>query len=206
MVGPGTNCTTPLLGEAQPFGTFLVGRSNATTTTQGLAAVNGMFGGRVAVNGSAQLSGYDIGLGLNCSQLSGTELFTLVVAGNLNATNGRLECGTFVVGGQVLSAPALSATAAAGQTGNVTAIAGLDFAAASLDLESVSLALCAQTTTSTPAIVEAFGMIAFNQTEQRSTTGVNGSSVPVANVFTINASALATANQVTPSLGFLTPM
>jgi choice-of-anchor A domain-containing protein len=205
VVGPGTNCTTPLLGEAQPFGTFLVGRSNATTTND-LAAVNGMFGGRVAVNGSALLSGYAIGLGLNCSQLSGAELFTLIVAGDLNATNGRLECGTFVVGGQVLSAPELSATAAAGQTGNVTAIAGLDFQAASLDLESVSLALCAQTTNSTAAIVEAFGMISFNQTEQRFTTGVNGSSVPVANVFTINASALATANQVTPSLCFLTPM
>merc|ERR1711974_335372 len=74
-----------------------------------------------------------------------------------------------------------------------------DLAAASLDLESVNLALCAQTT-STPAIVEAFGMISFNQTEQRVTTGVNGSSVPVANVFTINASALATANQISFNL------
>jgi hypothetical protein len=43
-------------------------------------------------------------------------------------------------------------------------------------------------------------MIEFNQAEQRFTTGVNGASVPLANVFTVNASDLATANQLSFNL------
>jgi hypothetical protein len=51
---------------------------------------------------------------------------------------------------------------------------------------------------SAAAIVEPFGIIDLNQTQQTFTTGINGSRVPVATVFTVAASDLATANQVPP--------
>jgi choice-of-anchor A domain-containing protein len=139
-VGAGTNCTTPLLGDAQPFGTFIVGHGNVND----INVNNARFGGRVAVNGSAIIDSFEIGLGLNCSAATANADFTLIVAGDLNATNGELTCGTFLVGGTVISPPGLSGSAASGRTGDVLAQSGLDFAATSADLESVSLALCAQ--------------------------------------------------------------
>lgn len=50
------------------------------------------------------------------------------------------------------------------------------------------------------AIVEQFGHISFNQTALNFVTGQNGSNVPVATVFRVNASDLASANQISINL------
>lgn len=45
----------------------------------------------------ARLVGFQIGRDLNCSNL--TSSFTLIAAGNLNATNGVIVCGTYLING-----------------------------------------------------------------------------------------------------------
>jgi choice-of-anchor A domain-containing protein len=82
-------------GDAQGFGTFILGR---TGLVDDVDASNAQFGGRMAVGGSVRLNGFEIGIDLDCSNLTANN-FTLIATGDLNATNGRLTCGTFLVNG-----------------------------------------------------------------------------------------------------------
>jgi len=50
--------------------------------------------------------------------------------------------------------------------------------------------------TPTAATASSYGEVIFNQTNLNYTTGLNGSSLPLSTVFTVNASTLASANQV----------
>jgi len=192
VLPPGINCTIPLLGYAQGFGAFI--------TNNNLIAYNAEFEGRVAVNGSAELNGYEIGTSLNCSNLAYSSSlqssivpnYTLIVGGNLNATNGRLTCGTFLTNGSVVSAPLSSSM---GQQGDILATSGLDLSMVVSDLEFVSISLCAINKT-IAATASSYGEVIFNQTNLNYTTGLNGSSLPLSTVFTVNASTLASANQV----------
>lgn len=53
---------------------------------------------------------------------------------------------------------------------------------------------------SAAATVDNFGLVSLNQTELQFVPGLNNSIVPVATIFTVNASDLATANQVSALL------
>lgn len=133
--------------------------------------------GRAAAGGNVTLNGYSVGSSLS-SSASGTN--TLVVGGNLNFSNGSVSQGNVAVGGTASGGVTVSnGTTTTGSTG------GLDFAAESTRLQTLSDTLATYATTGTT-------------TYQYGTLTLTGTSSGL-NVFTISGSDLSSANSISIS-------